>query len=90
MTHTEFCYWLQGFFELTPNLKTLDETQIKMIKQHLDLTFKKVTTHNFPVEKKPFVKIRPPFYEKDEFADVFDFINKKIRPNTNLEQTKLC
>ena len=37
-----FCYWLQGFFELT-NQKTLTEKQFLIIKDHLQLVFNKVT-----------------------------------------------
>ena len=38
----DFCYWLQGFFELTNN-NELSEQQIQMIKNHLALVFNKVT-----------------------------------------------
>lgn len=38
MTSRDFCYWLQGFFELhDPN--TIDEKQTRLIKQHLNLVF---------------------------------------------------
>ena len=45
MNSLEFAYWLQGFFELSKkfNLQSLDETQVQMIKQHLDLVFENVT-----------------------------------------------
>lgn len=42
MNATDFCYWLQGFFELTGS-KKLTPTQVKMIKEHLALTMTKVT-----------------------------------------------
>jgi hypothetical protein len=42
MNELQFCYWLQGFFELS-NPKTLDENQVQEIKNHLNLVFKKVT-----------------------------------------------
>lgn len=42
MTTEQFCYWLQGFFELTETDK-LSEKQVLMIKEHLNLTFNKVT-----------------------------------------------
>jgi hypothetical protein len=42
MNSQEFAYWLQGFFELT-NQKTLNETQVQIIKEHLDLVFEKTT-----------------------------------------------
>lgn len=38
MKSTEFVYWLQGFFELS-EAKTLTESQVEMIKNHLKLVF---------------------------------------------------
>lgn len=39
MTSRDFCFWLQGSFEIL-NPKTLDEKQVDMIKRHLNLVFK--------------------------------------------------
>ena len=38
MKSEQFCYWLQGLFELK-NPKELDEVQVKIIKNHLKLVF---------------------------------------------------
>ncbi len=38
MKTTEFCYWLQGYFELGGN--TLTAKQIAIVNAHLDLVFK--------------------------------------------------
>lgn len=38
MTAREFCYWMQGMFELT-DPKTLDERQTDLIKRHLAMVF---------------------------------------------------
>lgn len=44
MTPKEFCYWLQGYFELnTEGWSGLTENQVKVVKNHLDLVFNKVT-----------------------------------------------
>lgn len=44
MTEREFCYWLQGLFEIAePTM--LNETQCAMIRDHLKLVFTKVTPH---------------------------------------------
>lgn len=41
MTSRDFCYWLQGFFELTPvDHQDLNPAQIKQIKNHLAMVFK--------------------------------------------------
>jgi hypothetical protein len=42
MKPEEFCYWLQGFLELSKT-KTITVEQIKCIQKHLDLVFVKVT-----------------------------------------------
>lgn len=42
MTPENFCYWLQGLIELD-NPTSLDENQINIIKDHLNLVFKKET-----------------------------------------------
>lgn len=39
MKSVEFCYWLQGFFELT-DPKGISEEQTAMIQKHLALVFK--------------------------------------------------
>ena len=39
MNSIDFCFWLQGCFELNDN-KELTETQVTAIKNHLNLVFK--------------------------------------------------
>lgn len=39
MTSRDFCYWLQGLFELQ-NPKSLDENQTDLVRRHLALVFK--------------------------------------------------
>ena len=43
MTTDNFCYWLQGFFELTDSSELTPE-QVEMIKEHLSLTMTKKTS----------------------------------------------
>ena len=38
MKATEFCYWLQGMFELG-DVKTLNEDQTEKVKNHLNMVF---------------------------------------------------
>ena len=38
MKATEFCYWLQGMFELAEP-KALDEQQTELIRRHLAMAF---------------------------------------------------
>lgn len=42
MTPEQFCYWLQGYFEMSETEK-LDKKHVKILKDHLALVFKKVT-----------------------------------------------
>lgn len=42
MTNEQFCYWLQGFIEIS-NPETLTKEQVQIIKDHLQLLFKKET-----------------------------------------------
>lgn len=45
MTPENFCYWLQGFFEINGRLEEpLTIEQCVMIKEHLQLAFKKETS----------------------------------------------
>lgn len=51
MTPEQFCYWLQGFFELSmvgdDTAITLSPAQIRMVNDHLALVFQK-QTHDRP------------------------------------------
>lgn len=48
MTSRDFCFWLQGYFEIQGNRPTqepeslygLNESQIEMIRRHLSMVFK--------------------------------------------------
>lgn len=54
MTPEQFTYWLQGFME-TADPKSIDEKQTRIIKDHLDLVFNKVTPEykNTPIINYP-------------------------------------
>lgn len=39
MSSRDFCYWLQGFFEVA-DPEHLTHSQLKMVKKHLSLVFK--------------------------------------------------
>lgn len=42
MTSRDFCYWLQGYFELTgkDNIREIPQWQIEKIRNHLAMVFK--------------------------------------------------
>jgi hypothetical protein len=39
MTTRDFCFWLQGFFEINGEDKAMTDKQAKMVKEHLDSVF---------------------------------------------------
>lgn len=56
MESRDFCYWLQGYFELRHGSEPLDIGQITLIKRHLDLVFRHTTDASLrekPVEPHP-------------------------------------
>lgn len=65
MSPENFCYWLQGLFELQPDLKELTPAQIDMIKQHLMYVFgsKQQPAIQFnPPPGQPYPMQSPPLY----------------------------
>lgn len=49
MTSREFCYWLQGHFEINGNVpNALRVDQVDMIKRHLALVFKHEIDPSYP------------------------------------------
>lgn len=39
MTSREFCYWLQGFFEIAGGPQAMTKEQAEMISRHLSMVF---------------------------------------------------
>jgi hypothetical protein len=72
---TEFCYWLQGYFELSPPGVALTAEQTDMVRRHLNLVFKHEIDPSYGDEKQqaelnaihsPPKKPRPPFHQIQE------------------------
>lgn len=61
MTPEQFCYWLQGFVELSGDIPPTAE-QWKSIREHIQTVFKKVTP---PVLGPAFAGFPPPPVEVD-------------------------
>lgn len=49
MKATEFCYWLQGMFELALPIQ-LNEEQTDLIKRHLAMAFQHDIDKSYPAE----------------------------------------
>lgn len=58
MTTEQFCYWVQGFLEIQ-DPKNITEEQVKIIKDHLNLVFTKLTPP-YKITKITFPETTPP------------------------------
>ncbi len=67
MTPENFCYWLNGLFEIS-NTDSITDEQVKIIKEHLNLVFNKVTQNGFNPGKYDQISLMTPidseFYKK--------------------------
>ncbi len=52
MKSEQFCYWLQGLFELG-NPTQLNEKQTELIKKHLNMVFLHELDKKFPLGQQP-------------------------------------
>lgn len=52
MTSRDFCFWLQGYFELTIGDNTVELTpeQVLLIKKHLQLAFHQIALKEQPTQ----------------------------------------
>jgi hypothetical protein len=64
MTSRDFCYWLQGVFEVT-DPTTLDAKQVSLIKRHLNMVFIHEIDPSFPENQQAALSEAhtPPFPE---------------------------
>lgn len=76
MTSRDFCFWLQGFFEISQRRPTLDEQQTELVRRHLALVFKhEIDPEMCPPEKQAELnaihdgtspKVKWPHYTADD------------------------
>lgn len=64
MTAEQFTYWLQGFFELS-GATTLNEQQVKVVKDHIALVLKKETPVSNTITYIPNIRVEPLSAPKD-------------------------
>jgi hypothetical protein len=78
MTSRDFCYWLQGCFEIT-NPQELSPRETTLIKQHLKLVFTHEIDPSIPDptgvlqaihDGKPPFQAKPPFQPPTSFGGV--------------------
>ena len=53
MKATEFCYWLQGWLEISPSTESLSVDQVEIIRKHLNLVFIHEIDPSYPKEQQP-------------------------------------
>lgn len=51
MSSVQFCFWLQGFFEMT-NATTMTPQQVELVKKHLAMVFIHEIDPSFPEEQQ--------------------------------------
>lgn len=51
MKSVEFCYWLQGMFEINPPSNGLTKEQVSIIEKHLGLVFYHEIDNSYPSEQ---------------------------------------
>ena len=57
MNSIDFCYWLQGYFEISEETPQLSPKQIEIIKNHLNLVFKHEIDDMYPGDKQELQEI---------------------------------
>ncbi len=57
MKSVEFCYWLQGFFEIGGKKTALSVEQVQIIKNHLNLVFKHEIDPSYGGDQKELQEI---------------------------------
>lgn len=94
MKAQEFCYWLQGFFELQ-NPQSLDLKQTELIKRHLKMVFIHEPIANpfcnflngfFTIENPQFIAEEKTLIIKNELDKVFTHVVKKEVKNTQVDK----
>lgn len=92
MTSRDFCYWVQGLFELQ-NPKTLNEKQTELIRRHLAMVFKHEIDPSFP-DKEELSKIHNPEKEKIPLdrleKDPFEHMKPRGGSHPSGEQVFMC
>lgn len=78
MTPNDFCYWLQGFFELNGKIEKLTKEQVIIIKQHLELVFTNISVTT-PIKYPKWIKDGETC---DDIVTVPCHNNKKLCLNT--------
>ena len=86
MNSTEFCYWLQGYFEIAGKDVTLSTDQAKIVQEHLKLVFDKQTPPSpFDITVPEVLGQPKSYYQPSMFDDDMNrlVINEAIQSAPN-------
>jgi hypothetical protein len=74
MQSRDFCYWLQGFFEIAGTNSTLTKAQCKTIQAHLAMVFAHEIdpSHGTPEHRAELQDIHDNAKRVDELRDYFE------------------
>ena len=96
MDTTSFCYWLQGYFEISGS-NMLSSKQAQIIKDHLDLVFNKVTpdrNENKSLGIDAQEEVRKILTEKNNFTladlEVNGRLCSSVPMDANLNDKPIC
>jgi hypothetical protein len=89
MKPLDFCYWLQGYFEITGNSGTISAEQYRMIKEHLASVF------TDEIMKSPSIPLNPITKEQvDKITEEFKYYDNRniwrVFPNDNTIGPAIC
>lgn len=79
MKATEFCYWLQGLFEIHNTIQ-LNSNQVDLIKKHLQMVF---LHEKNPSKHFDFCKFLDGYLKFSNIKDIDEFVTKRIKNELN-------
>jgi hypothetical protein len=85
MTSQEFVYWLNGFLELS-EAKTLDERQLKIVREHVSLVLTKVTPTGVPMSEEESRRVTAKHEDSLRQRDRTEEFLEAVRQARKLEQ----
>lgn len=89
MTEQSFCYWLQGFFELS-NSNELTTSQVETIKNHLNLVFEHSIDKQYGDKLPEYLNIHGGTkLSKEEAERIQNVVNETILSPEQIEQLEL-
>lgn len=91
MKAVEFCYWLQGLFEVAEPTE-LNAKQTDLIKRHLNMVFIHDIDQRYPADQQellneahaPPVELHPNDFINSVMQEVMSELSAPVKPNSNL------